>query len=105
MNGRCGVALVVSMVIASHASAQTLPACPDVEIGGERTYACLNERLRVLSETPKADSAGTVPRADDPANKTGAFSEAGTRERLGASFGKSAVPQRPVGVFLSPLSR
>jgi hypothetical protein len=93
------------------ASAQTSGGapCADVEIGTARSYACLNQQLGRTAETAHTPSVSSVPTATDPANRTGSFSEAGTRERLGSNFGKSAIPQRPLplppGPVLGHISR
>ncbi len=82
------------LLSASPALADQPQACPEVEIGSAQTYACLNQRLRQFTNPP-APGAVSTPLATDPATRTGSASEAGTRERLGANFGKSATPQRP----------
>jgi hypothetical protein len=74
-----------------------------VEIGTERSYGCLNSQLARM--VPRA--RGAVPDADitatSPAPAVGTYNQAATRQRLGTSFGRSAIPQRPAApVFIPP---
>jgi hypothetical protein len=97
---RVAAVFLAALMVSTHggvAAAQSAGApCADVEIGTARSYACLNQQLGRTAETAHTPSVSSVPTASDPANRTGSFSEAGTRERLGSNFGKSAIPQRPL---------
>ncbi len=72
-------------------------------------YACLNRALASASQATAAVPVG--PSVTDlighgEPDKVGTFSHAGTKERLGTSFGISAIPQRPAPapVYHPPLS-
>jgi hypothetical protein len=70
--------------------------CVDLRIGQESFYDCLNAQLR--SFVPDWQSRQAVPGplyAAAPANVVGGFTVAGTRQMLGANFGRSVHPQRP----------
>lgn len=79
-------------------------ACVDVQIGADRSYACLNDALARFSEQQHR-----VPRPQglthtSPAPAVGAYNQAATREHLGNAFGRSAYPQRPpVPNWVNPL--
>jgi hypothetical protein len=99
---------VIVMVVGS--AAQSLAAdqqsCVDVQIGSDRYYHCLNEQMQHVSRDPSSAAKDAPLSARSPAPAVGSFNQSATHERLGSSFGKSVVPQRPPPpVFSSPLVR
>lgn len=80
--------------------------CTDVEAGTAKGYACLNQQLGAIARnTPRPSAADAPYSATSPSNVTGQFNEDATRERLGANFGKSGIPQRPVVNDPAPFAR
>jgi hypothetical protein len=75
--------------------------CTDVQAGTAQGYSCLNQQLgAIATQTQRPSSATDVPySATSPSNVTGQFNESATRNRLGANFGKSVTPQRPVVTY------
>lgn len=74
-------------------------SCVDVEVNGERIrdYDCLGKLL-----TPRQDNAVRPPAqlrseeiAGRPATALGLAHREATRQRMGNTFGKSTLPQRP----------
>ena len=92
-------ALILATILAgAPARAQTAPAnCTDVQVGSAQSYACINAQLGATAQaTKRASSATDAPvNSASPSNVVGTFNEGATRNRLGANFGKSAVPYRP----------
>jgi hypothetical protein len=92
----------------AQAQPQTQQSCVDVQVGSAQSYDCLNQRLQAVARQAQKSSAGAdAPySATSPGNVTGQFNESATRNRLGANFGKSVTPERPVttysGAFGSP---
>jgi hypothetical protein len=107
MNGVLGLGVIVLAVGgATHALAAEQQSCVDVQVGSERYYHCLNEQMQRVPRDPSsaAKDAPLTARSPDPA--VGSFNQSAAHERLGSSFGKSVVPQRPAPpVFSSPLVR
>ncbi len=74
------------------------PSCVDVQVEGSRSlsFACLNQALKDGAGAPAAPVYDVKDAVGDGApTKVGTFSYAGTSIRMGDSFGKSAIPQRP----------
>ncbi len=78
--------------------------CVDVQVGSAQSYNCLNQKLKSAAQNgQRFSSDGSAPyTAASPGNVTGQFNEDATRNRLGANFGKSVTPQRPVQIFTPP---
>ncbi len=85
------------------ADGRTAQTCVDVRIGSDAYYSCLNQKL-AASVPGRRSSAHDAPlTATSPAPAVGTYNQAATRERLGDSFGHSAIPQRPPpAVYTSP---
>jgi len=80
--------------------------CVDVEIGGDRSayFKCLNEQMQRGAEREHQVPQPTAPiDTHSPSNQLGTANDAAAREKMGNSFGKSAVPQRPASTFVNPL--
>ncbi len=103
----------MSLVLACAAGARAAPppspqathqTCVDVQVGSAKSYDCLNQQLQgAAHRTPRFSSDNDAPYgAASPGNVTGQFNEGATRNRLGANFGKSVTPQRPVQNFAPP---
>jgi hypothetical protein len=75
--------------------------CTDVTVGSAHGYECLNAQLAAAAHAgERPSSALDAPvSATSPSNVVGTFNESGTRNRLGANFGKSAQPAVPVQNF------
>jgi hypothetical protein len=94
---------VVFCLMAGHAAAQS-SACADARVGTAVSYNCLNRELQKQVVRQHQGGADVSMDATSPAPAVGTYNQAGVREHLGSSFGKSAVPQRPSApVFASPL--
>jgi hypothetical protein len=79
----------------SNAPPQSHESCVEVEIGGERSFGCLNQRM-------KRDADRTVPvpniaplDAHSPDTRLGIVNIPAVKQQLGTNFGISAFPQRP----------
>jgi hypothetical protein len=80
--------------------------CVEVEIGGSRSYDCINEKLRrqVDQINPVLNAPPLDARSGD--TKIGIFNEPAVRQQYGQNFGKSVFPFRPPPpVFGTPLGR
>jgi hypothetical protein len=80
------------------APAPTAPGtCTDVQVGSAQSYDCINAKLGAVARgTQRFSSDADAPVASSsPSNVVGTFNEGATRNRLGANFGKSAIPYRP----------
>jgi hypothetical protein len=80
--------------------------CTDVNVGAAHGYDCLNAQLAAMAHTtdrPSSDTSAPISAAS-PSNVVGTFNESGTRNRLGANFGKSAQPVRPAQNYVQPLT-
>jgi hypothetical protein len=71
--------------------------CTDVQVGSAQSYDCINAKLgAVARDTQRFSSDANAPvTSSSPSNVVGTFNEGATRNRLGANFGKSAIPYRP----------
>jgi hypothetical protein len=79
----------------------------DVTIGGERSYACINQQI-ARTIPPRRFTAGSdMPvTANVPAPAAGTFNQAATAEQLGSAFGHAVQPQRPPPPsYPAPLAR
>ncbi|THF58682.1 hypothetical protein [Pseudothauera rhizosphaerae] len=94
-----GNALLAPQAHAEDAEQKPAHHCIDVEVNGERIrdYDCLGKLL-----TPSQDSAARPPAqlrseeiAGHPATALGLANREATRQRMGNTFGKSTLPQRP----------
>ena len=82
--------------------------CVDVSVGNAQSYECINQQLGTLAaqQHRAASSETDAPySATSPANVTGQFDEAATRNRLGRNFGHSVTPDRPGYAPASPFPR
>jgi hypothetical protein len=80
--------------------------CTDVNVGAAHGYECLNAQLAAMAHNPDhpaSDTSAPVSAAS-PSNVVGTFNESGTRNRLGANFGKSVQPVRPAQNYIQPLT-
>lgn len=102
------LALVTTQTHAEEQEHDT-PVCIDVTVDGYKvmSYECLGYQMT----NPQGSVAArknlegmSVPLAQRAPNQTGLYNQSATRTRMGANFGKSAFPQRPVeNVPRSPL--
>jgi hypothetical protein len=96
--------LAVLAMAGGRAWAADQTTCVDVTVNGQKSYNCENARLRQLVPPHRASASDAPYGVNSPANEVGGYTQAGTRERLGAAFGHSAIPARPPPkVFTSPL--
>jgi hypothetical protein len=72
--------------------------CTDVTVGSAHGYDCINAQLAATARAASRQSSDldAPVTATSPSNVVGTFNESGTRNRLGANFGKSAQPVMPV---------
>lgn len=90
----------------SPADADAAKVCADVRIGNDRAAAlnCLNNQMQRKVEHEQGTPQPIAPiDARSQSNEVGTANDAAAREKMGNAFGKSAVPQRPNPVFVSPL--
>jgi hypothetical protein len=87
-------------------SKSSAASCMDVTVNGYHTqaYDCLS---RQMAPAPSADNnadpgqaSGAI--ANRPSNQLGMFNEQTTSNRMGNTFGKSALPQRPASPSGAP---
>ena len=91
------------IVIGGDAPAETsLDRCIEVEIGGNRSYTCINEKLRrqVDRISPSANLPPIDARSADI--KLGVVSIPGVQQQYGKNFGNSVVPYRPPPPVFTP---
>lgn len=82
------------------APTRTFERCVDVEIGGARSYGCLNETLRrdVDKVAPSLNLPPVDARSSD--TKLGIVNIPAVQQQYGSNFGRSVVPFRmPQPVF------
>src|SRR5262249_19507383 len=78
--------------------------CVSVDIAGRRAGAAdcaarkLQDAAKAAQEKAQGQKTPDIPTATSPDTKIGVANDAATRQRLGDSFGKSVVPQRPTRV-------
>jgi len=75
--------------------APTLDRCVEVEIGGDRAFGCLNQKLR--REVDQINSAINLPPIDARSSdvRVGNVNEAAVRQQYGSNYGRLAFPYRP----------
>jgi hypothetical protein len=75
--------------------APTLERCVEVEVGNERSFGCLNERLK--REVDRINPSINMPPIDarSPDIRVGNVNEAAVRQQYGPNYGRSAIPYRP----------
>jgi hypothetical protein len=92
------------IVIGGDAPAETsVDRCVEVEIGGNRAYNCINDKLR--RQVDRINPSANVPPIDARSAdiKVGVVSIPGVQQQYGKNFGNSVVPYRPPPpVFTSP---
>jgi hypothetical protein len=100
-----GLALALTGVARAQAPApEETQTCVDVQVGGERSYACINAALARTARLAHTPVNPGILSATSPSNTVGAFNRAGTAERMGDTFGHSVLEQRPPPlVFVNPL--
>lgn len=82
------------------APSRTFERCVDVEIGGARSYGCLNETLR--RDVDKVAPSLNLPPIDARSSDTrlGIVNIPAIQQQYGSNFGRSVVPFRmPQPVF------
>jgi hypothetical protein len=80
--------------------------CVDVIIGNERSFGCINEKLRrrVDEVNPVLNAPPFDAKSQDI--KVGVVNVPGVQEQYGRNFGVSVIPYRPPPlVFSSPMGR
>lgn len=84
---------------APHADETPARSCVDVEVNGTRVrdYDCLSQLLVPDDEStrPPAQLPGSEAIATRHPSALGMFNREATRQRMGNTFGKSTMPQRP----------
>lgn len=75
--------------------AATFERCVEVEVGGERSFGCLNQKLK--REVERTNPSLNLPPLDarSPDIRVGNANEAAIRQQYGSNYGKSVVPFRP----------
>lgn len=98
--------LVVSVFLhIPSAHAQSVDRCVEARVGGQVAYNCLNEAWKQLAAQAHTPLAMNTLTAQSPATQTGTFNRSATAERMGNTFGLSAISQRPPPpVYVSPLT-
>ncbi len=98
--------LLPTLAVAQQLAPSAGTTCTDVNVGAAHGYDCLNAQLAAMAHTPDRPSSDiSAPvSATSPGNVVGTFNESGTRNRLGANFGKSAQPVRPSQTYVQPLT-
>jgi hypothetical protein len=87
----------------SSASGGTHERCVDVSIGDDRSFGCLNEKLK--RQVDKVNPVQNIPPIDAKSSdlKVGVVNMPGVQQQYGRNFGVSAVPYRPAApVFALP---
>jgi hypothetical protein len=74
---------------------QNFERCVDVQVGGERSFGCLNEQLK--RNVDRVNPSMNVPPLDARSSdiRVGNVNQAAVREQYGSNYGKSAFPYRP----------
>lgn len=76
-----------------------VPHCVEVEVNGERIqdYECLGRLLAPTAQSgaPVAASLASERIATRPPSALGLATPEATRQRMGNTFGRSTLPQRP----------
>lgn len=83
---------------------QTIERCVDVEIGGTRSFKCLNDRLKRRADDVNPALPGPPLDATSPDTKIGVMNAPAVKEQYGSNYGKSIYPYRPPPlIYSSPL--
>jgi hypothetical protein len=90
-------ALLILITTAASAAPPAPVNCTDVQVGSAQSYDCINAKLGAVARgTQRFSSDANAPvTSSSPSNVVGTFNEGATHNRLGANFGKSAIPYRP----------
>jgi hypothetical protein len=81
----------------------TFERCIEVEVGGDRSFGCLNQKLK--REVDRTNPSLNLPPLDarSPDIRVGNANEAAVRQQYGSNYGKSVVPFRPpVPTYVTP---
>jgi hypothetical protein len=75
--------------------APTYERCVEVEIGSDRAFGCLNQKLR--REVDRLNPSLNLPPIDarSPDVRVGNVNEAAVRQQYGSNYGRSVIPYRP----------
>lgn len=73
----------------------TFERCVDVEVGNDKSFGCLNEKLR--REVDRINPSLNLPPIDARSSdlRVGNVNTAAVRQQYGSNFGRSAFPFRP----------
>lgn len=77
--------------------------CVDVRIDQDAYLDCLNESFRTLARTSRLPPVANP--VAEPAPSLGLYNQAGIRQMLGTSFGRSIHPQRPAVTYGRPFGQ
>jgi hypothetical protein len=78
--------------------------CVDVTIGDDRSFGCLNEKLK--KKVDQVNPLQNIPPVDARSSdlKVGTVNMPGVQQQYGQNFGRSVIPYRPAPpVFAPPL--
>jgi hypothetical protein len=112
MRGFLALAVIGAALFAAGLSGADEPArsdasapCVDVQVGGEHAgdLACLNQKLRAFAARQQGVTVSAPVGTGSSSTAVGAANQAAAEQKMGNAFGKSAVPQRPNPVYVSPL--
>ncbi len=111
--GLIGLAILTTAVPAaaddlssSPSSATETQTCVDVRIGEDRTayLNCINAQLnRDVARQQQVPQPAAPIDTHSATNTIGIVDETAARQKMGDAFGRSAQPQRPERVYVSPL--
>jgi hypothetical protein len=92
-------------IIGGGPTSSTIERCVDVQIGGDRAFGCLNEKLR--REVDKVNPSINQPPIDARSSdvRVGNANEAAVRQQYGSNYGRSATPYRPPSIPANVLPR
>lgn len=81
--------------------APTFERCVDVEIGGDKAFGCLNQKLK--REVDRTNPPINLPPIDahSPDVRVGNVNEAAVRQQYGSNYGRSVIPFRPAPPILA----
>jgi hypothetical protein len=90
--------------IGGKASAVVHERCVDVDIGGSRSFNCLNQELKRQAEQTNPTMNIAPIDARSPDIQVGVVNVPAVQQQYGQNFGRSVVPYRPPPpIFTSPL--
>jgi len=92
-------------IIGGGQTSSTIERCVDVQIGGDRAFGCLNDKLR--REVDKVNPSINQPPIDARSSdvRVGNANEAAVRQQYGSNYGRSAIPYRPPTIPTNVLPR